>query len=1706
MKKSIAKHQMQAVIWKDLQEKATVKLSPRNSGDTSFYFQDIVSQVCETYKDSTKEDISTGFWWVQSNVTSYAHMIHVVHQIIDFMFVDEAFLMSDVIENKWEAYTSNKISLNDDIVTSTAKKKRTKNNNDVKPPVPVSRFTLLNHILKEYKETGGGKEFRYNTPLLANYFTRKESIAFLPCDFLTFETSFECIGDTSVYSNITPSLFYKQKEGVIRSSSSTLTSIQIVPRSVVAKFIEHKLFGKKGKERNKPTATDSRILEDYNHLYLPFNTLTETTSKANLEDLTREIVHTESVKQLDILITRKVRALSHSYLDTESLYNNFKTDPTVYSIKHAGQYKIHTNIPLDEYYKKYVIELTDMKSIMLTKACIFSFKSDIGHGKMFLYPNGIYRILINFSINDKLLLSDIIRHIRTPVNYVIEQVNESVMKGYELSLLDEYILNTFNTIYLKYSLIVNIQDKCDVNSIAKKICKLIPGFSPVKTSKGRHLIFYNVHGKNGRELHSDDSIKIFIKNMLSEDATVAEIEDKIKQQFKPANIGRIRELIQEVRKLNITENANNDDLDINLKLKRKDIFMFWLYQNSDKNVMMHVISSPNDRIKEDTIHIVKLCCMSFKKGNVDDKDLRELKVDTVDDTFNGDDDDLEDDTVDEDGDIMLDDDDIYNFSGGEGYNGPRGAKDIAEFDKLRERNNYQYMKVLRNLDKDVFAYKGKSKDTIYSRTCTGSAQRPPVVLTSAEKEYLDKNYPNSYTYSYQTGTYPKCKENYFICPSWWCEGNRVALSNEDLMKLKSKGYKCPPGLNPKHVDELPYYTHGDDEGKMKWPHAMSKVNPNNKLLPCCFVLKDPPADGKKLKAYEKKLKEKLEHNDCKSDENAKTKKDGETENKSTVKTKEGDNIIGNEEGGEDGDEEVNEEEVNTTISGKENAKEYIKNSKYDTRHAVGERGTLPISLAKYFKSLDCYGNTSTKTNCTIRNGVTTVKEYNQAFLSCMHYILWKSRKDDINLQKSTLIDFVRFIANTIPIEDYIKLNNGNTLKKYYDERRNPYDDSTFAKFKNWSDIRLISYIKKFYLKKVYETIRNKSIQKIDDIQDDEMKVKVLREFYVYNSFHTFLEFLQNDNIPKTHADVLSMFHPSCLWVNPRGLRFVVIVATDENTVYLSCEPYTVPDNNLTNDISLIYNTGNIYDVISHLYFKDSLHDRYNILYKSYMDDEKYAAIFDQQRSYCNINIKKVLDFIVHIEKEDDIERFVINYDYCVVGVVTKSGVFVPFSGTSNTMFNPAEISRMGMSLVNLYPTYKVMYITDVSTLKPMQVAIDKMLKHLYTVGFQGTLNEVTIGDKTNEQIFVGYNSEHLGFQSKRTELTPSEIVQAFILEVRTRPEIVRKISLLQSSLNPMTHKEVEGELNRIVTEILGSLDIGVHKDDMNAAVQLIQDTDIEYHIGKLYSEIKIHDNETYFTDGDIKHGVVDTIFNHMQNPYKHTLKTIQDNVVYRDVSKDLEQSMKLSHYRESNCEYEHIRPKARQDEHNIPITFETAVCKSHPTDLYGIFSIVANIVGVKFEREVIQKMVQRKLTSSKQIDQSWIKAVQRLRKIPFFAKHLPSTNFANVEVSHIVTLMEKGEYVPTFLELIEIAQYLNVGIIVVGEANSYGVLNTNGLLAITVDERLSNRFVLLQMSVDKDNVPRFYPIIYYRRKLVVSKEEIGKVTLMSILKKVQIQK
>lgn len=325
-------------------------------------------------------------------------------------------------------------------------------------------------------------------------------------------------------------------------------------------------------------------------------------------------------------------------------------------------------------------------------------------------------------------------------------------------------------------------------------------------------------------------------------------------------------------------------------------------------------------------------------------------------------------------------------------------------------------------------------------------------------------------------------------------------------------------------------------------------------------------------------------------------------------------------------------------------------------------GLLPNNLSSLFGNKFCGGKTGTtglmnaKTDCYLRCGVSLSKH---SYLMCLAGLL-----DNPNLKNEN--DCIKAIIKNLSMATFVLLDEGLLCKKFINDSYDIHDSKTFALFKVWFE-KQEDYIISFNLQNVKQELTLTSSYHENLFYKSEIK----REFLLYSAYTSFIKYLSDDNIPKTHDLLNTLFSQQLPWLNKNGFNIIIFETDAQNNAYMSC-PYSANIKELfrkEKPCVLLIKSARFYEPVFHVSMaKGSLVQTVRHMYKD------SAGVYRVIKYYLNACKKPrdtfasdIYDAIESTGQKVTVQ--VINYDFNLVGFYTTKKIFVPLKSPSSYLGN-----------------------------------------------------------------------------------------------------------------------------------------------------------------------------------------------------------------------------------------------------------------------------------------------------------------------------------------------------------------------------------------------------------------------------------------------------
>ncbi len=495
------------------------------------------------------------------------------------------------------------------------------------------------------------------------------------------------------------------------------------------------------------------------------------------------------------------------------------------------------------------------------------------------------------------------------------------------------------------------------------------------------------------------------------------------------------------------------------------------------------------------------------------------------------------------------------------------ANEMKDFKRIGyKQKNMKYTTYMKNmrLSADPLLY---TNDKDYNSKCPSNEMRQPYIIT---KEQLNSLNPRAIT------GYLKYRNKYYICPRLWDAIANKPISVEDFVK---NGLRSPY-TNGEAISEMKknkqfiteetnviirkptnaarlYWSDPAVEkdyppilqrtGKDAFPGFIKKTSGNKKELcrPCCYST--PPADYKPNLAASGKLQEFKQvqgYRGCLEDEEQ-------------------------EESAQAGEMHCSNEN-------------YIKSDTAELE--LCRLGILPENLDIILNNnQNLFILTSKRqlrdyTNCFLRRGIPFSKYGN--FFDCL-----------CNIKEINISRFKQILVESIRIEQFITLNNGDLINIYCDNTYLPHLVSAVEvnNFRNF----LVKNNKLYYLFSISKDIVDDMDNFITTNVNNKNKLKTIKKlallYKIYTAYNKYIKGILNGNVFIDYTHYLDLLTRN---ENPLFQNGVNIYIFDKASNKMECNPYLYPNKNI---IILIKENDNNFTPVFHIIVNNKIIKPYGVI-------------------------------------------------------------------------------------------------------------------------------------------------------------------------------------------------------------------------------------------------------------------------------------------------------------------------------------------------------------------------------------------------------------------------------------------------------------------------------------------------------------------------------
>ena len=729
--------------------------------------------------------------------------------------------------------------------------------------------------------------------------------------------------------------------------------------------------------------------------------------------------------------------------------------------------------------------------------------------------------------------------------FVINKINEKIHFDEIVTRLHENYKNE-TTLDECLELVRSLVNEQNLKNVSKGIRKFKnnPGFEIVINidSKQGHII---VESKNLDDLKYLNTLPIYIDSLIKisqyhdKDSSITQFINKLCEKNSDELNDTMKNAIVEIEKIQqIPDSKKINEIE---KEKESNVF------DEDDEFDEDDFEESSDEDSDDD--------MLGGNDNDSDEDAIELNEGALIDNPNLiDPDDLQDvSEVQEIYDNNVDTDNETSESDNETSESDDENENI-DYDNIKLNKPYYFQSLIEEKDPTLILKEAQKGFNTYSRTCSSSNRRQPVILTDTQLEKIKTKYGSMLdsqgnkifdesTDVIKYGSDAKNKYNY-ICPRYWCLKNNTMIHESELTEVTNE--KGETELeHPTCGKVLPYdatttkpgyyiYEFVDKTGKYQknFPVFQTGKHPDGYCLPCCFTKSNTAAKIKAKKQCYAANKTSSEQTKSKANLEPQLEPDLEPQLEPHL-----------------------EPQLEPQLETERNANEnYVKSS--DKFPIEKNRwGYLPLQIQFFLKenNSSCQiskSNTQLKQNhaCLLRHGVEVNSK--QSFISCISDALYFAETEHV----LTIKEFKNHLISILTIDDFVNYNNGNLIRYFYDLQ----DEIDIDEYNNT---------------KTYKTL------KIDNEEDKIYYKKII------SAYNNFIEYLRDDElfIDYTYLwDIICTPNPKLF---TKGLNLIIMEVSDDD---------------ITNNIGIVcptnYYTNNIYNARKPCLFLIKKDDYYEPIY------------------------------------------------------------------------------------------------------------------------------------------------------------------------------------------------------------------------------------------------------------------------------------------------------------------------------------------------------------------------------------------------------------------------------------------------------------------------------------------------------------------------------
>ena len=982
--------------------------------------------------------------------------------------------------------------------------------------------------------------------------------------------------------------------------------------------------------------------------------------------------------------------------------------------------------------------------------------------------------------------------------------------------------------------------------------------------------------------------------------------------------------------------------------------------------------------------------------------------------------------------------------------------DFSSLDDPKEKKKYDKLILKRLQAADIQLFKKP-----YTTKCQAVHKKQPVVITNREKEYIDKNFPGSYTNFVKTGTTKTKEQQYFyICPKYWCPLSAVSLTNKQLEDNKNK---CPKG-EPPIVLSNKSWVKKDKEGKEydvpKYPFLLEATlhEDGKSKMPCC---RGKPADAVK---DDKKNEKYITRN----------KLPAKVNRYSTLPDKLS-KILGNK---YPTDYMIDNNTNSFVRKGIESNNQYVLSSLID------------VIDNKKIKNLDDFleavDKNMTKIDYFELNNGNTLKIYLNPDFSIYDEKSFNFFKKDFNndkkyLKKMNLVDLNKQIQK---------------MDKFVYDDNSPYNNDILREFMIYNSFENFKLFLRSNLFKTHEEVlqlftnnyewlnskkhniillntnnKNNEVEKIDILCS-----KFINYSNKINTDNDFVFIIKNENIyeplVRIRSDVNSKsknntFHQSFSYNEDSRLKYII----DLQKQY--CE---------TNIMKGLINPIKLYNILS-----DN-----DLVVKSFVINMSFKFVGFLLKNNLFIPVDSNI-LSTNIFRDNNIQID----DYVYIHNITKFKCKLTVKKIKGILDNLND--ALGKKFYKIKETIK-------DDGEDIAIILDGIVNDIIPLRILSKNKDVFINNIRDETIFLGIEDKNdtTSYINNYLDIANEyeNKLKILINYIISQTKILSNIEMLKHKHNPFPQNIKIEKIGQNIDEIIIKINknkktnkIELSEEERNKLINDIYTKNLLYILRKTEGDLKVKDYEIVFNQDDIIKEKLKKLNQKLQNPYKTIENSIEDYIIYKGIKIDIQK--KDITYKFLTDSFTRIPEWTWNDllsfyEVNLAVDEKDDRASTYTSDqntkdfLLQVFSEISKTEGKKITEKKLEKMIDKERQKDfEKDDEDKEKFIEKQSENIYFKTKFDKIEEIDVNDYEEYEQIFDEDYKYSFYEIEKISEFMKISIIVLGSFENK-VLNKGHRVYENGD-----KYILLHMKTD-NKYDKFNVIVKNTNKFIFEKNELPK--------------